>query len=97
MPGYKEKGLTQFQYEHPEKRQNSLHPHTPPKYGAKIQYAKAADTSAPLDAKGQKFIQPVNGKYLYFGHAVNSTLHVPLISLASQQANPTEETMNRAR
>ena len=97
MPGYKEKGLTQFQHKYPTKRQNSPHPHTPPKYGAKIQYAKAADTSAPLDTKGQKFIQRVNGKYLYLGHAVEGTLLVPLSSLASQQTKPTEETMNSAK
>ena len=97
MPGYKEKGLTQFQHEHPAKRQDSPHPHTPPKYGAKIQYAKDPDISAPIDAKGQKFIQRVNGKYLYLGRAVDGTLLVPLSSLASQQAKPTEVTMTRAR
>ena len=38
MPGYKEKGLTQFQHETPTTRQDQPHPHTPPTYGATIQY-----------------------------------------------------------
>ena len=96
MPEYKEKGLTQFQHERPTKWQDSPHPHTLPKFGAKVQYAKAEDTSAPLDTKGPKLIQKVNSKYLYLGRAVDGTLLVPLSALALQQAKPTDETMARA-
>ena len=91
MPEYKEKRLKQFQHEQPIKQQDSTHPHTPPKFGAKVQYAKAKDTLIPLDSNGQKFTQKVNGKYLYLGRAVDGTLLVPLSALTSQQAKPTNE------
>ena len=84
MPGYNEKSLVQFQHERPARRQNSPYPHTPPNYGAKQQYAKEADSSAPLDAKGQKFIQKLNGRFLYPARAVNSPLLMPLSQLESQ-------------
>ena len=96
MPGYREQGLTQFQHTTPAKRQDSPYPHSPPKYGQKVQYAKDEDTSRPLEAEGQKYIQRVNGKYLFLGRAVDSTLLVPLSTLASQQAKPTEYTQARA-
>ena len=97
MPGYNEKSLVQFQHEKPARRQDSPYPHTPPNYGAKQQYAKEADSSAPLDAKGQKFIQKLNGRFLYPARAVNSPLLMPLSQLATQQNRPTEETEQRAK
>ena len=97
MPGYGERALTRFQHEAPRTRQDSPHPHTPPNYGAKQQFVKDDDSSAPLDAKGQKFIQQITGTFLFEGRAVNSPLLVPLSSLSSEQAKPTETTLNKAR
>ncbi|EJK62785.1 hypothetical protein THAOC_16591 [Thalassiosira oceanica] len=97
MPGYGAKALTRFQHPAPSTRQDSPHPHTPPNYGAKQQFATPADTSTQLDSQGQKFIQQVNGTFLFKGRAVNSPLLVPLSSLSSQQASPTETTMTKAR
>ncbi|EJK54685.1 hypothetical protein THAOC_25667, partial [Thalassiosira oceanica] len=54
---------------------------------------KEESTSPPLDKKGKRFIQQVCGKFLYYGRAVDSTLLMPISAIASQQANPTEETM----
>jgi hypothetical protein len=45
------------------------------------------------DQGGVKRVQKVVGKLLFYGRAVDNTLHVALGSLASQQNEPTERTM----
>ena len=97
MPGYNEKGLKRFGHEAPARRQDSPHEHAPPNYGAKVQYAKDDDTSAPLDDANTKQIQQIIGTYLFPGRAVNSPLLVPLSSMAGQQSNPTERTKAAAK
>lgn len=92
MPGYAKKALKQFQHDAPAKRQDSPFPYAKPIYGAKQQFAKHS-TSPPVDSKAKKFIQQVCGKFLYLGRAVDSTLLMPISAIASQQANPTEETL----
>jgi hypothetical protein len=92
MPGYVKKALIQFGHKLKNK-QNQPFPHTPIKYGAKKQYAKEPTKSPPLDAKGKKFIQQVCGKFLFLGRAVDSTILTPISAIASQSANPTENTM----
>ena len=97
MPGYVAQALVEFGHEPPASRQDSPHPHTPPKYGATKQYAEAPDESPLLDAEGKKFIQRVCGKFLYYGRAVDSTLLVPLSAIAAQQSKPTEVTLRRVK
>lgn len=75
------------------RRQDSPHPHIPPNYGAKVQYAAPTHNSPLLDKEGKKFIQHVNGKFLYLGRAVDLTILTALSALAAQQLAPTEETM----
>ena len=65
MPGYIKKALKKFRHKMPAKHKNSLYPHVPDKYGAKVQYAPTADQSTPLDKEGKKYIQKVCGKFLY--------------------------------
>jgi len=93
MPGYVDKALARFRHPHPTKPQHQPYPHVKPNYGAKTQYAKEADTSPPLDKAGKKFIQEVCGVFLFLARGVDGGLLTPLSALASQQANPTEETM----
>ena len=97
MPDYAKKALKQFQHPTPTKRQDSPFPHTPINYGAKKQFATEASTARPLDKKGKRFIQQVCGKFLYYARAVDSTLLTPISAIASQQANPTEETLQRTK
>ena len=96
MQGYVSKACQEFGHEMPNRQQDSSYPQTPPKYGAKKQYAEAPDKSPLLDKEGKKFIQQVAGKFLYLGRAVDSTLLTPLSAIASKQAAPTEYTMERA-
>ena len=97
IPDYIQPALKQFGHETPSKRQDSPYPHTAPKYGATKQYATPVDNSTPLDKEGKKFIQQVNGKFLFYGRAVDPILLTPLSALASQQAAPTVETMKRVK
>jgi len=80
----------------PTRRQDSPYPYTPPKYGAKVQYANNGDDSPLLDKNGKRFIQQVNGKFLFLGRAVDLTILTALSAIAAQQASPTEETKKRA-
>ena len=97
MPGYIGKARKEFGHVAPARRQDSPYPVVPIKYGAKAQYAEPADESPLLDEKGKKFVQKVNGKFLYYGRAVDLTILPALSSIAAQQANPTEETMARVK
>ncbi len=47
MPGYLDKAFIRFNHEKPMKIQNSPHPHVPPNYGAKTQYAAEEIESPP--------------------------------------------------
>ena len=94
MPNYVQKALKQFQHKL-QKKQHQPYPSVPIKYGAKKQYATQQSTAPALDKKGKKFIQQVCGKFLFLGRAVDSTLLCPISAIASQSANPTEDTMRQ--
>ena len=97
MPGYVKKALKQFQHLMPTKQQHAPFPSTPIKYGAKKQYATQTSSAPLLDKKGKKFIQQVCGKFLFLGRAVDPTLLCPISAIASQSAQPTEDTMKQTK
>jgi hypothetical protein len=96
MPGYVKKALIQFGHQLQQK-QNQPFPHTPIKYGTKKQYAKEESQSPKLDKARKKFIQQVCGKFLFLARAVDGTILTPLSAIASQSADPTEETMAQTK
>jgi hypothetical protein len=96
IPGYVKKALIQFQHKF-TKKQNQPFPHTPIQYGAKTQYATKQSEAPPLNAADKKFIQKVCGKFLFYGRAVDSTVLTPISAIASQSANPTEDTMKHTQ
>ncbi len=77
----------------PAKRQDQPYPHVKPNYGAKKQYSQEEDDSPALSKAGKKIIQEVCGVFLFLARAVDGGLLPALSSLASQQAKPTERTM----
>ncbi len=93
MPGYVHMALTRSQHPPPTKRQDQPYPHVKPNYGAHTQYAQGEDVSPALDKAGKKFIQEVCGVFLFLARAVDGGLLPAFSSLSSQQANPTEKTM----
>lgn len=97
MPGYVQNALTRFQHEMPKRPQHQPHKHIAPAYGAKVQYAAGQDESRPLSKQEKTFVQQVVGVFLYYGRAVDSTMLVALSAIASGQAAPTEETLNKTK
>jgi hypothetical protein len=97
MTGYISKALQWFGHMHPRRLQNSPHAHVAPTYGAKAQYVEPDEVSVPLDKEGQKYIQAVTGTLLYYSRAVNPTMLVALNAIATQQASPMQNTMERIR
>ena len=94
MPNYVKKALKLFGHKI-RREQHTPFQCAPVIYGAKVQYAKPKPTSPPVDAKTKKFIQQVCGKFLFLGRAVDSTLLCPISAIASQSANPTEDTLEQ--
>jgi hypothetical protein len=94
MPGYYEKALKRFQHAPPGVPEDSPHAWDPPKYGKTIQYAEDPDTSPSVDASKTKLVQEVVGTFQFSGRAVDPTTLVALSSIATQQNNVTEETMD---
>ena len=54
-----------------------------------------AYTAPPIDAKGEKFVQQVCGKFLFLGRSVDSKFLCPISVIALQSANPTEDTLRQ--
>ncbi len=50
-----------------------------------------------LNKEGQQYIQAVTGTLLYYSHAVDPTMLVALNAIATQQALPTQKTMERVK
>jgi hypothetical protein len=93
MPGYLPKAMTHFKHPIPTKLQDQPYPHVKPNYGAKKQHTAAEDTSPPLDKEGKRFIQEVCGTFLFYARGIDGGILPALSALASQQAQPTENTM----
>ena len=95
MPGYVERALQRFSHARDDSQpSNSPHKYQIPSYGKKIQYADTPDTSPVLDSKAKTRIQEIIGVFLYYARAVDNTMLPALGTLATQQAAPTQHTMN---
>jgi hypothetical protein len=66
-------------------------------YGATKQYAETIDTSPPLSKEDKKYVQEVVGTFLYYARCLDSTNLTALGSIATQQANPTKNTMIKVK
>jgi hypothetical protein len=95
MPGYCEKAGQRFHHTAPKKLQHQPYPSIPRTYGSKQQFCDSVDTSPALSSQQKTFLQEVIGVSLYNARAVDCTMLIALGSLATQQANPTENTLAR--
>jgi hypothetical protein len=97
MPRYVSKALLRFEHKKIDKIQNSPHPHNIPTYGVKVRYVKQSDESPKLDKADIKYVQQVAGTLFYYGQVVDPTILPALSTIASEQAAPTERTMERVK
>ena len=96
MPKYVAKALKKYNHPPPLKPQLAPHKWSQPAYGKKIQYATIPDQTNLLDKKDKQKIQSIVGTFLYYGRAVEPTVLTALNDLATYQAQPTNETLQRA-
>ncbi len=97
MPSYIDKALTWFQHEQPKRPQNSPHKHVALNYGAKAQYVKPNHISPLLDKKQKKYVQAVTRTLLYYAQAVDPTISIALNAIVTQQAAPTQNTLEEVK
>ena len=83
MPGYVQDALQKFKHDPPQRRQDQPYPHTPPEYGAKMQYSKGADDYPLLAKADKKFVQQVTGIFLFYARAFDSTMLTTYFTLKS--------------
>jgi len=95
MPGYIPDALKRFKREKPKKWQGSPHVHIIPNYGARQQFAKVEVDERVLKDDDKRYIQQVLGTFLYYARAVDPTMLVALSAIASEQAKPTQSTMEK--
>ena len=89
---YLQKAMQQFDDLTSSKQHDAPYPHTPLQFGIKQQFAEY-DSSAPVGAVEQKYIQKVIGKFLWYARGIDGTLLTALSSLAAQQSQPMSSTM----
>ena len=77
--------------------QHQPYPHIRKHYGEKAKYAEAADVSPPLSIAKKQFVQEVTGTFIYYAQSVDPTMLTALGSIAAQQANPKEHTMQKVK
>ena len=92
MPGYVKNILQRFQHAVPARKQDSPYRAPPRKYGTSAQDPLPEDTSDKINEKRVKIIQQVIGGVLYYARAVDLIVLAALSSIASEQANATEDT-----
>jgi hypothetical protein len=97
MSGYTKAALVWFQHERPKQKQNAPHMNTPPNYRVKTQYAEPEQPSCLPDKVEKTYVQAVTGTLLYYARSVDSTILTTLNAIATQQAVPTESTMEEIK
>jgi hypothetical protein len=92
MPGYLPKMMMRFKHETPNKIQNSPHRHVETQYGKKAQFTTVEEDS-PLKKEETKYVHAVAGTLLYYARAVNPTIIPTLSAIRTEQAKPTQATI----
>jgi len=82
-----------FQHPHPKHPEHAPHTWQKPIYGASTQFTPDPDHTPALDAADHKHFQEFIGVLLYYAQAVDHTLLMALGTLATQQAQSTQATM----
>lgn len=95
MPGYVEAAL--IKYEHPRPKTPQHCPYAPPRkqYGAKVQMTEMVNDEPVLPKSEILRCQQIVGTFLYYGRAIDSTMAMPLSSLASEQLKATATTKRK--
>ncbi len=83
MPSHVMKQLTKYSHFAPLKPQHCLHSPNPIKYGKNNQSPSPLDKSPCLDKAQKKQVQQIVGSFLYYARAVDPTILMALLEIAS--------------
>ena len=97
IPGYVIKQLIKYKHPKPGKPRDTPLDPAPRRYGKEAQDTTPPDESPKLDAAGKKYIQGVTGSFIFYGRAVDPTIAHALSEIASEQAEPTEQTLMKTK
>ena len=95
MATYVHNQLVQYDQPLPKRPQQTPYTPAPAVYGRKAQEILEPDKKPFLDAKEKLRVQQVVGSFLYYAQAVDLIILASLSKVASQQAAPTENTVER--
>ena len=92
MPNYVQHALHRLQHSLPKRLQHAPQRHNKPVYGQRIQFSDSQDDTKEvfLSASSKTLIQRIIKIFLYYGMALDLTMLVALVTLATQQSKPTE-------
>jgi hypothetical protein len=96
MPGYVQAALEEFKHPLPAPIEHQPYLHASPQYGVALQLTDPTDDSPLLDDDGNKQLQCLTGKFLYYARAVDNTMLVALSALALQQTRGATKTATAA-
>jgi hypothetical protein len=97
MPRYIFKQFQKYKHTTPIKPQQCPYAPQPKQYGSEAQRPLSLDMSPPLSKDDIKEGQRVIGSILYYARAVNLTVLMTLSTIASKQANGTENIMLKTK
>ena len=97
MPNYVRKQLLRYRHSAPKRKQNCPFEPNAVHYGKNSNDLVPEDIRPELDKTGKKHIQQVVGSFLYYARAVDMTILHALSEIASNQAKPTERTLERVQ
>jgi hypothetical protein len=96
MPGYVTRALNKFNHPKPLRAQHAPHKWVEPAYGSRIPQRPTTDAAAqPLDKHGTTKIQAINGTFMYYGRACDPCILPALNEIATSQAAPTTDTIEK--
>jgi hypothetical protein len=90
MPVYVSNVLNKIQHDIPKYPQHTPSRYVTPVYDANTQYT-TKDETPPIAAQQYLTIQKVTGTILYYAHAVDPTVLMPLNDFAAEQTKATEK------
>ena len=93
MPQYVQKQLTKYAQKPPARIINTPIQPLLQKYFTTAQEPAPSDDTPALPEKENNFIQQVTGSFLYYGRVVDPITPHALSTIASQQSDPTENTL----
>ena len=97
MPNYVHKTLVEYRHEMSKRAQYC--PYAPPteRYGKDSNLTIPEEIWPPVTEDEKKYVQRVVGSFLYYARAIDLTILHALSAIASEQAEPTKQTLARVQ